>query len=550
MAGGVSRAAPGGAGGDAPGAARRPRVLGLVAIAVALGLLNAASFAPLSHWTVGLAAIAGLVALLDARAARGGGPLVQAGLAFAFGLGWFGAGLAWLYVSMHDYGGMPSAMAAAAVLLFAAYLSLYPALAVGLWARFAAPRAPHARAAALAGAWTLGELARGWVFTGFPWLAVGYAQIDGPLDALAPLLGVFGIGFAAVFAGALLAAAAAPPAMQAAGAAARGPRMRLVPLAVLGLLLALAWAAPRGAWVSPAGPPLSVRLVQGNVAQDMKFRPDRTLAAMQDYARRFVDGRAALTVLPETAWTLPWDRTPGPIAAAVAAHVARGHALAVGLPTIVPPPPGSVDPRVANSVLLMRAGVPVDPLDAAQRYDKHHLVPFGEFVPPGFRWFVDMMSIPLGDFARGAPVQPAFEVGGQRVAFNVCYEDLFGDEIRRALPGPAGATVLANVSNIAWFGNSHALPQHLAISRMRSLETGRPMLRATNTGVTAAIDAEGRVTARLPALVAGELDVVVQGTTGLTPFARWGHAPLVAIAIAGLAAGALRERTERRGRSR
>lgn len=520
--------------------ATRPSPALAFALAFALGLAFAASVAPLSHWAANLAVLAALVALLDACAARGASPRGLAGLGFAFGLGGFGAGLAWLYVSMHDYGGMPAPMAAAAVVLFAAYLALYPAAALGVWARWAAPRARGPRALALAGAWTAGELARGWVFTGFPWLALGYAQIDGPLDRIAPLAGVFGVSAGALLAAALLAAAIGPGTARARWLAATG----------LVVMLGTASLLPRAPGVRPAGPPLAVRLIQGNVAQDMKFRPDRTLAAMQDYARRFVEGRATLTLLPETAWTVPWERTPAPVAAALAAHVARGHALAVGLPTVLPPRSPGGEPRLANSVLMLRAGVPIDPSDAGQRYDKHHLVPFGEFVPPGLRWFVDRMTIPLGDFARGAPVQPAFEVGGQRVAFNICYEDLFGEEIRRALPGPDGATVLANVSNLAWFGNSHALPQHLAISRMRSLETGRPMLRATNTGVTAAIDGEGRVLARLPVGVAGELDVVVQGTNGLTPFARLGHGPLVALALAGLLVGARRMRTERRSRSR
>jgi apolipoprotein N-acyltransferase len=306
---------------------------------------------------------------------------------------------------------------------------------------------------------------------------------------------------------------------------------------------------PRDAWTRPAGAPLAVRLVQGNVAQDMKFRPERALEAMRDYAERFESGGAALTVLPETAWTLPWDRTPAPIAERILAHVARGHAIAIGLPAILEPPGGG-HPMLANSVLLLQPDASGAVRAPAPRYDKRHLVPFGEFVPWGFRWFVRMMHIPLGDFARGAAGQPPFEVGDQRVAFNVCYEDLFGEELREALLGEHGATVLANVSNIAWFGRSHALPQHLAIARMRTLETGRPMLRATNTGVTAAIDAHGRVIARLDDHVAGELDVRVQGTTGLTPFVRAGNAPAWAGALLLLAATAFASRAGRTHRTR
>jgi apolipoprotein N-acyltransferase len=177
-------------------------------------------------------------------------------------------------------------------------------------------------------------------------------------------------------------------------------------------------------------------------------------------------------------------------------------------------------------------------------------VPFGEFVPWGFRWFVDLMTIPLGDFARGAIVQPPFTVGDQRIAFNICYEDLFGEELRLALHGEAGATVLANVSNIAWFGRSHALPQHLAIARLRTLETGRPMVRSTNTGVTAAIDATGRVTAMLEPNTDGVLEVRVQGTTGLTPFVRLGNATVLVLSLAAMVVAIVAARAGRGARSR
>src|SRR5690606_10848644 len=161
------------------------------------------------------------------------------------------------------------------------------------------------------------------------------------------------------------------------------------------------------------------------------------------------------------------------------------------------------------------------------RYDKSHLVPFGEFVPTGFRWFVDAMVIPLGDFNRGPARQQPFDIAGQRIGFNICYEDVFGEELLPALRpgenGEPGATILANVSNLGWFGNSWALPQHLQIARMRSMETARPTIRATNTGATAIIDEKGSVRHRLPYHQAGVLDASVQGMSGLTPYARWGN---------------------------
>jgi apolipoprotein N-acyltransferase len=550
----------------APGGRRGARAaIGLGAFA--LGLLHAASFAPWTHWLVSLAALAGLFALMRGASARGATPLAQAGIAAAFGLGWFGAGLSWLYVSMHVYGGMPAPMAAAAVVLFAAYLSSYPAAASWLAWRFCANRGPLVHAAGLAGAWTLGELARGWVLTGFPWLAIGYAQIDGPLARLAPLAGVYAIGGAAVAVAALIAAALPLGARRRSAASPSDSRDPASPLPssplpsspraaspvtaalLAAALLAAPLAVPRDGWTTPAGPPLRVRLVQGNVAQDMKFRPERIVAAMADYTSRFESGNAALTILPETAWTVPWHRTPEPIARRILDHAARGHAIAIGMP-LYAPPDARGEARLSNSVLLITGTQAADPTVSAPRYDKRHLVPFGEFVPWGFGWFVRMMQIPLGDFARGPVGQPAFEVGGQRIAFNVCYEDLFGEEIRDALNAAGGATILANVSNIAWFGDSHALPQHLQIARMRTLETGRPMLRATNTGMTALIEADGRVSARLEPLTAGVLDVTVQGMQGLTPFARLGNAPALGAALAALAAALMASRAGGRRQTR
>jgi apolipoprotein N-acyltransferase len=160
--------------------------------------------------------------------------------------------------------------------------------------------------------------------------------------------------------------------------------------------------------------------------------------------------------------------------------------------------------------------------EGAFRYDKHHLVPFGEFIPPLFRWFIDMMNIPLGDFDRGGLGQPAWTVAGQRISPNICYEDLFGEELAVSFLDPQRApTVLVNLSNIGWFGDTVAIDQHLHISRLRAMELGRPMLRATNTGATAVIDHLGQVTHQLPRLTRGRLEASVQGRSGLTPFARW-----------------------------
>ena len=196
--------------------------------------------------------------------------------------------------------------------------------------------------------------------------------------------------------------------------------------------------------------------------------------------------------------------------------------------------------RYTNSVLALTGQETPSLLASGQaegRYDKQHLVPFGEYVPTGFRWFINLMRIPLGDFDAGRPNQSPIPVKDQLIAPNICYEDIFGDEL---LPGVrAGATIMANFSNLGWFGNSSALGQHWQMARFRAMEIRRPMLRTTNTGITGAIDPSGREIARLPALTAGYVDVQIQGHAGLTPYARWGNLPITVVVCCILLAGLL-----------
>ena len=488
--------------------------------AVLLGLAHAASFSPpLASWGLQLLSLAGLFALLQRAPAGWRGQLAPT---TAFGIAWFASGVGWLHTSMHVYGGMPSLLAALAVLLFSAYLTLFPLGAVLLTDRLRAGACQGARAdgivgaVALAGGWGLSELLRGWVLTGFPWLSIGYAHVDGPLAGFAPLVGVYGIGMLAALAAATL--ALLPRALR--------QLDRSTILAAIALLVALPLTGTLLQQWSPTrsqGAPVQVRLTQGNVPQQLKFDRQRALQAMSDYTRMAEGAQARLIVMPETAWTVPWSGTPPVIAERLTAYAQRtGAALAIGMPL------RQADGRYTNSVgLLGGEGL-------LARYDKHHLVPFGEFIPAGFGWFVRLMEIPLGEFGRGSTDQAPFVIDDQRFAFNICYEDLFGEELLPAIR-EGDATVLVNVSNIAWFGQSRALPQHLAIARMRTLETGRPMLRATNTGVTALIDHRGQVQARLPDHAPGVLDVSVQGTTGLTPYVRAGNLAPLGLAFALLA---------------
>ncbi len=272
-----------------------------------------------------------------------------------------------------------------------------------------------------------------------------------------------------------------------------------------------------------AGAPLSLALLQGNIPQDEKFQAGSGVPqALAWYGEQLRAASAQLVVAPETAIPLlPSQLMPGYLEGIARRYGSGDQALLLGIPL------GSLEEGYTNSVMGFAPG-----LGAPYRYDKHHLVPFGEFIPPLFRWFTEMMNIPLGDFARGAVGQPSLAFAGQRLAPNICYEDLFGEELAaRFLDAAQAPTIMVNVSNIGWFGDSLAIDQHLAISRMRALEFERPMVRATNTGATAVIDHRGAVGYLLAPHTRGVLLGQVQGRAGAaTPYAWWagrlGLAPL------------------------
>jgi len=473
--------------------------------ALAAGALSVAGFAPLAAFPLPFLTLAVLLFLWRLAAT----PRAAFRIGFAFGAGLFGAGVSWVYVSLHDFGTMPAPLAAIGTLAFCAILALYPAVAGWSLARL---RLGPLAAALLAfpALWTLFEWLRGWIFTGVPWLAVGYSQVDSPLAGLAPIGGVYGVSFAVALCAGLLGVV-----ISGSGKARIAGGVALVFAFGLGQLL------KQIAWTSPQGAPFQVALLQGNIPQDLKFRADRYAATLATYKRLIEASRAQLIVLPETAIPRFLDAVdPFYLQDIERAAAARRADLLIGVPIRDP------DGRYFNS--LVSVGV-----SPAQRYDKSHLVPFGEFVPWGLSWMVRTLAVPLSDFSPGPENPRPLALGGQLVAPNICWEDAFGEEIIRQLPQ---ATLLVNVSNVAWFGDSLAPSQHLQISRMRALETGRTMLRATNTGVTAIIDPRGNVVASLSQFTEGVLSGEVRGYGGASPYVRFGNYPIVLFCLALVAA--------------
>jgi apolipoprotein N-acyltransferase len=277
----------------------------------------------------------------------------------------------------------------------------------------------------------------------------------------------------------------------------------------------------------------AVALIQGNIAQDLKWRDDRVFTTLAAYRDLIASSDARLTVLPETALPLFLHNVPRDYLDAIAAHARRYNGdVLLGVPE-------RLDARTYYNSVLSVGSAP------EQFYRKSHLVPFGEFVPLKllFGWFLDVANIPLADFARGETSQQPLAVAGQQVAVNICYEDVFGAEIARQLPQ---ASLLVNVSNVAWFGRSIAPRQHLQISQARALETGRPMLRATNTGMTAIIDAHGRVQNVAPEFTASVVRGEVSGHTGVTPYVRWLDWPVLIVALLLAAAAGIKRFLRRR----
>ncbi|HET7809802.1 MAG TPA: apolipoprotein N-acyltransferase [Steroidobacteraceae bacterium] len=486
------------------------------ALAFAVGAALGLSFAPFEWWPLALLCPAALIALW-----QGASPRRAALLGFWFNFGTFSVGTYWLYISLQILGHAPIPLALLLMLGLAAIMGAYHALLGWVVARFFPARGALRWLVAIPGAWALLEWWRGWFLTGFGWLALGYAHTDTWLGALAPVVGQYGLGMLTlVMAGGLV--------MLVFGEA----RERVTAGAVVLAPWAVAFLVRGVEWTAPHGKPISVAVVQGAVPQDEKWI-DANLDNILEKYRALTRGAygADLIVWPESAIPDLTNYHVRYFRDVYAEASARGSALLVGA-LHAEENAQTQELEVYNSVLAMDSATP-----GVSWHNKHHLVPFSEFFPvPAFiRTWLRLKGLPYSSFNRGAAQQEPLAAAGQRIATGVCYEDAYGATL---LPPMRTATMLANVTNDSWFGHSTARYQHLQISRLRAMETGRPMVRAANDGVSAIIGARGELLVTAPEYEANVMRGELQPRTGLTPYARVGNWPVVSVALVFGLAGA------------
>lgn len=464
------------------------------ALALTGGALLPLAFAPFHWWPLAI-----LLAALLLWLWQGQTPRRAAWLGLLFGLGAFSVGIYWIYISLHYYGNAPPAFAGLVTLLLILLMASYVAVAGWLLARLAPALGPIRWLLVAPALWGLLEWTRSWLFSGFPWLALGYSQTDSALAGLAPYVGVFGVGWAVMLSAGLLLLAL------------QGDRRARA--WALGLAVALwtgAWGLGKIGWTTPAGDPVRVSLVQGNIAQEKKWLPENQQRTLEQYIRLTapVMTESQVIIWPEAAIPLFYQEV-GEFTQAL-----QQEARDTGADFLIGIPWGDMSAEVYHNSVISLGG-------ANGFYHKRRLVPFGEYLP--FRWALNIfrryVDIPMADFTPGDSEQPLLRAAGRPVGISICFEAVFGSEIRRSLPQ---AQWLVNVSNDAWFGDSLAPHQHLQINRMRALEMGRWLARATNTGLTAIIDDHGRIVAEGDPAVAEVVRGQVQPLTGATPYARWG----------------------------
>jgi apolipoprotein N-acyltransferase len=498
-----------------PPAQRKPSLFRWVAAFACGAGLNLA-FAPFEWWPFALIAPAALFALI-----RGVPPRRAAMTGAAFGIGLFAFGTYWLFTCLHVFGLVPVWLTLLLQIVFVAAMCLYFAALCYLANRFWLKGGVTREWLVLPALWVVLEWLRGWVLSGFPWLSAGYALIDSPLSGWAPIFGVYGVTWAAVMVSAAINVAFMP---------AVSFSRRCVAVALAAVLFLVPELLASHHWTHAAGPSIAIAAVQGAVPQDQKWQAKNRELTMERYRRLTGEAWGArLIVWPEAAIPVLAPMIQDYLSALEQEGRAHDADFAIGLVDYLPE-----TKQYFNGVrVLSKAG--------DGWYYKRHLVPFGEYFPvPAFvRSWLRLMSLPYDDFTAGRADQPTLRAAGQKLGLTICWEDAFGSQQLGVL---RQATVLINVTNNAWYGDSTAPHQHLQIARMRALEAGRFLIRAANDGITAAIDPRGKIIARIPQFQEGVLRADVQPLSGLTPYARLGNYPVVVGAVGLLAIAAWRRR--------
>ncbi len=474
-------------------------------LAFALGAATVLGFAPFYIFPIPIIAIAGLCVLWLKTTT----PRTAWIVGFSYGLGLYCVGIYWIYISLHDFGGMPWWFAGFCTFCLCAFMALFVGF-VGYFGKklgFLWLSVPVL--------WGLSDWVRSWIFTGFPWLTLGYSQVPhSPLAGYIAIVGVYGVSVITVFISALIAYWFASKS--------QNLIFKRNTIATLVLIIVAGGVLKVVEWTSPINKPISVALLQGNIAQDEKWSPEKAQSTINQYLAMLQGSKAELTILPETALPVIASQLDENVKN-ILSDFGKQQPLIVGM----------VDyNEKTNDYFNSAFSFSNAP---SQTYAKNHLVPFGEFIPlkQVFGWiYRDWLNMPLSDLSRGGTQQKPMQLAGQKIGVNICYEDVFGEEIIRQLPE---STLLVNISNDAWYGESYAAHQHMQFSQARALETGRYMLRATNTGATAAIDQHGYVLAHAPHFTKTSLNVSAQGYAGSTPYVRWGNWPFIVFCFSVLA---------------